>query len=449
MVQMEPQYKIKFHENAKKNFDEKANSLLLELSPVALANISTEFIPEFAPSAVINASDIVGTPTFKIGEDTKYFIKEDGKSIGLTGESFRQFKYLVDHIFRSSACRDKVSSEAIESQTFKWMEERYIGASNACLIDYLIEKLETLIKPRTVYVPIAATAVQSEVRIGQVRLVPLSSEIINSWQAICPPIDAKTKEQVDLLFSKKRESLQGYAIGIVDIEAEPEHAKSVATELVEQALSFLRVFSPVNADVRFANYTRIKGHESIRSAETIVIGEGSIQLSEEIVSPGPHQWHISTQMIEIMLKAGLETTSQLLLKKEPNQFQKKILDSLTIYSKSSLEHTPEGKLIYIFSSLEALLLKNESEPIQQNISERIAFLTSQDRAKRRSIIQNVKEAYGLRSKFFHHGHNIEEIESISTFMRTAWDSILKIISNANRYETKEQFISALEDIKLT
>jgi hypothetical protein len=40
----------------------------------------------------------------------------------------------------------------------------------------------------------------------------------------------------------------------------------------------------------------------------------------------------------------------------------------------------------MLSALESILLKNSNEPIQQNLSERLAVFTAQELAKRKSII---------------------------------------------------------------
>lgn len=86
---------IEFHPNAKQNFDDKANSLLLELRPVVVPGSRSEFIPEFIPNAVIRDSDIIGRPTFKVGNDTKYFIKSDKQKVGLSGEGMPAFLHCL------------------------------------------------------------------------------------------------------------------------------------------------------------------------------------------------------------------------------------------------------------------------------------------------------------------------------------------------------------------
>ena len=54
------------------------------------------------------------------------------------------------------------------------------------------------------------------------------------------------------------------------------------------------------------------------------------------------------------------------------------------------------KLVYILASLESILLKNDSEPIQKNLGERMAFLIGPTVEARKTIIANVVETYARR-----------------------------------------------------
>ena len=107
------------------------------------------------------------------------------------------------------------------------------------------------------------------------------------------------------------------------------------------------------------------------------------------------------------------------------------------------------KLVYILVALESLLLKNENEPIQQNIAERMAFVVGQTVDERKSVVKLVKEIYGLRSRFIHHGNTIDDIETLGKFMLHAFVFFINISLNINNFNTKELFIESLEEMKLS
>lgn len=181
----------------------------------------------------------------------------------------------------------------------------------------------------------------------------------------------------------------------------------------------------------------------------LVISEGELQEHSGFVYEGFPYWDIDDAQLLMFEKAGLEILSNLLVQERRTEFQEKLLDSLFFYSRSSLARNLLDKLVYILVALESILLKNENEPIQQNISERMAVVIGRDVGERNSIISNVKKVYSLRSQFLHHGHTTEDLETLKAFMLNAWKFFCQLIRNANRFDTREQLINVIEEDKLT
>jgi hypothetical protein len=116
--------------------------------------------------------------------------------------------------------------------------------------------------------------------------------------------------------------------------------------------------------------------------------------------------------------------------------------------KSTLQTDLADRLVYIFAAMESLLLRNE-EPIQQNLGERMAFtiVSKEDTRRveaRRAVIRNLKDAYALRSKFVHHGHGIDELETVRAFMTNAWVLFTSLTKTIHSFDTKEDLIDHLE-----
>jgi hypothetical protein len=124
------------------------------------------------------------------------------------------------------------------------------------------------------------------------------------------------------------------------------------------------------------------------------------------------------------------TVGDLLKLRERTPYQEKLLDALRIYSRSSLAADPADKLIYILVALESMLVRDDGEALQSNIAERIAFLISDALPQRREIVQSVKAAYGLRSRFLHHGRRPEDLAVLTRFMNIAFRCVLGL--NAHR-----------------
>ena len=64
-------------------------------------------------------------------------------------------------------------------------------------------------------------------------------------------------------------------------------------------------------------------------------------------------------------------------------------------------------MIWYCAGLESILLRDSSEPILQNLSERLAMFAYDTVQERAVALKDIKEAYALRSRFVHHGAKID------------------------------------------
>src|SRR5690242_9805756 len=97
------------------------------------------------------------------------------------------------------------------------------------------------------------------------------------------------------------------------------------------------------------------------------------------------------------MDAGLKEASNLLTNQNLNPFEKKVLDALFIYARCTTTKDIADKLVYILVALESIFLRNNTEPIQQNLAERIAFFIEKTIEGRRDVIKTVRMTYSIRS----------------------------------------------------
>lgn len=96
-----------------------------------------------------------------------------------------------------------------------------------------------------------------------------------------------------------------------------------------------------------------------------------------------------------------------------------------------------------------MLLKDGNEPIQQNLGERVAFLIGQNSQERTDIVKNLREVYGIRSAFVHHGQTVRHVGIVDQFLVYAWTTFSRLMDLSVRYKTKAALIGALEDGKIS
>ena len=143
----------------------------------------------------------------------------------------------------------------------------------------------------------------------------------------------------------------------------------------------------------------------------------------------------------------METLSTLYTKPDPSEFEQTILNMAFLYSKAAYTKQPLEKLIYCLSAIESTLLRSGSEPIQQNIGERMAMFSRSDLDDRKELIGNLRAVYSLRSRYLHHGQSAMELEELEKFYMNTWVFFVSLLSSASRFKTKEEFLVFIDDLK--
>jgi hypothetical protein len=203
------------------------------------------------------------------------------------------------------------------------------------------------------------------------------------------------------------------------------------------------------------SYCALLGRQNVESIKHLEMENGTIRRwSERPVGKPVLHWHLSDDDVRKYTETfGFDHVNKLLASKNRTTFQETLLDALLLYSRSTREKDLEGKLVYTLVAMESMLLRNDTEPIQQNVGERMAFIntinTNAGVVKRQQIIRNLKAAYALRSKFVHHGNTIEDREIVRQFMINAWALFTTLATASQRFETKEELIDHLEAMKLS
>ena len=106
---------------------------------------------------------------------------------------------------------------------------------------------------------------------------------------------------------------------------------------------------------------------------------------------------------------------------------------MVTFGRAALTADLREKMIWYCAGLESILLRDSSEPILQNLSERLAMFAYDTVQERTVALKDVKEAYALRSRFVHHG--------LQVFRR--------IVKNAHHFGHKVDFVEYIDRMKLS
>jgi len=133
---------------------------------------------------------------------------------------------------------------------------------------------------------------------------------------------------------------------------------------------------------------------------------------------------------------------------EWTQFQEQAMRSITLYSRAITKFDQSERLIYTFTALEGMLLRDQSESIAQNIADRMAFALEKGMEERLAVVAAVRAAYEVRSKFIHHLQHGSDANEVSQFLIHAWMFFVRVLTAwLPHAQTKSEFIGEIEAVK--
>ncbi|MCX9087745.1 MAG: HEPN domain-containing protein [Candidatus Methanoperedens sp.] len=435
--------KLELDPKAKKYFNEKADFLLSELVPVLSKSFpicKDSYRPNFPISGRFGKRDDPNVVEFK----DIFNFKHNGQLINLK-ESSKKIEQLSQKMQNRKELHKWVSVTLLTDLIYDWMKDKYKIVTDLSMVDYVLGKSQESIEELEIWIPIAELYIQSEIKIGRVTLRTIKREMFECWRTAIMNANPADDEKIQK-FDEEQKKIQELAAATMKVNAEPIRAFEIALEETEKSIGLLRCFSPFNFNPEKKSYCVVFGKENLESTKHLVFQDNNlVQISHAFVDKNNPIWIIDDVQLSLLQNAGLEMLSDILTQEKKTEFQERLLDSLLLYSRSSLMKNPSDKLVYILVALESFLLGNES--IQNTISDGMAYFISSNKQERISIVENLKKAYGLRSKFIHHGETIEDLETLKEFMLNVWMFFSLVIQNANRFDNRKQFFKAIEDEK--
>ena len=448
---------FRIHPSASDNFNRKARELLGLVKELPTESSRQAGFPsDLHIAASIGEKDIIGdVDTFLSdyqGNTIDRFFYCKGRKFGLGIADYKRLKETAERLQALPVIRSTLSVSFIEKTLFSWIRNQYQGVGTPdSFVEYLDKQAQKIIKTRTSWIPIANLEVQTPFPISGSEIRQLSKTVIDKWGSKMASLsDGNQREAATQLFETIRREYQGLAAVVTVIEAEPEFASNYAIEEAQKITAVLGIFSGATLLPDVKCVSNIKGSENIAQATVFFeSGDDGFQMASSTLDRGSStNWRLNRRNIDEIREMGLDKISSLLAADPLKDFEKSVLNSVFLYSKSAFTADPVEKIVYMLASLESIMLKNENEPIQQNLAERVAVFTAQELEARKSIIKTIKSAYGIRSQYLHHGHISSELKLISDFMIQVRMFFINLLANVDLFRTQEQFVNAIDDHKL-
>lgn len=445
---------LNLHPNAAENFNKKAQeilSLVTRLPSKARPNSGT-FQPEYQTHKIdpvdIQSVDRVLSASY-FGKPVGLQFRREHDWYGLSGESYELVANLADSVLKASSIAAVAAQTTILKIIGEWIESRTSGRPDCPdFSTHLLQTLNAKVEERQVLVPIAGLSIEVPFTVGKVELIPLTKEFMESW--LNSLVGVSSSPDVACLFEKEMRQFQGYCAGRIVVVADPQKCDELAFHRVQEAIGILRVFTPHASHPLDYSPMAIWGTaEPPHWPRQVFVRGLPTTFSTSFVGTVPRPMVIDAAMQQKMLGVGLENLNAVLRGDTTSQYYEKLLSSLLLFSEGSTRRVLADKLVYLTVALESFFLRNENEPIQSNLAERMAFLLEEAAEERKSVVKLVKCGYAARSAYVHHGRHPEREVSVREFFSMVWKVFLKLCMNSNGFCTTDELLEWIDNRKFS
>lgn len=158
---------------------------------------------------------------------------------------------------------------------------------------------------------------------------------------------------------------------------------------------------------------------------------------------------IDDEMRGFLLGAGLAEVRDMVAREKRTDLEEDLLAGMVTFGRAALTPDLRERIVWYCAGLESILLENSSGPILHNLGERLAIFGYDTIDERSAALSDVRTAYALRSRFVHHGVDIEDREIVNRFAHHGLRLFLRIAKDINLFSSKEQLIEHIDRLKLS
>jgi hypothetical protein len=357
---------------------------------------------------------------------------------------FGEFHLLVRTMAKHGDIGPFVSEVTLAKCLAEWLQAELQSRSATTFGDSLLGFMNSMVAEYAIIFALAGTFVDGELHLGRVRIHRVSNDERSRWLAGWRDENEANASLARFTELALSQDFHKRPAAFVEVKAEPVRAYLAAVEAVEEALAVLRMASPFLTDPRDRDYCAILGFEHPDLTRyTLLKPNGEFGARSVQLEPGP-RWMAS----QAMLSRAPVSTLVGLLGKVRSEFEELVMAAVSLFSQSSLEAQSGRRLLTAVGALESLFLRNSTEPIQDNLATRMAYVVTDDVDERVRIVEVVKRAYSLRSRVVHHGASLEDLETMGEFLFYAARSVFAVVACHGQYETKDAYLAHIDRRRL-
>ena len=160
-------------------------------------------------------------------------------------------------------------------------------------------------------------------------------------------------------------------------------------------------------------------------------------------------FEINQESLEKMNNIGVFKVSDALAKNQTNNFEESLIRSIHWFSVALTQDENSNSFLFLIVALEALFKAERGNSIGGTVAESVAFLMSDDLEGRKTIVAIVRKFYGKRSAVAHGGKKAISDADLHTLINITGTSIMVAIEKISEFTSQADFMSWIEDQKLS
>lgn len=401
----------------------------------------------------ITDKDILGDPTMWLpqvnGENALVFMWHDQLSFGLTQQDYKKLVSLIDAVLKVKWVQKSVSWKYIEGTFIEWTRERLRERIGDTFCEFFLRRCAKEVVQLTVIVPVQHLAVEEPFQFGPTKVRPMGPRYFDSLRKNFLKLTPDKETDADAFIGHLRQTMNNCSAIEFEIVAEPNYAQEAALQRAADAIGLLRFFCVATVASTLMSPVTLLGALAIPQSHVLISGdEGAFQYTSGIAVEQVEYWRISKRDVAEFIQENLAVIGGLLDLDKLSDFERAVRSSILAFSRAITFPEMSDRLVFAFSAIEGLMLRNQSEPIQQNVAERIAFLTTTQPEKRQAIVENFRNAYKMRSQYIHHRLTTTDVSELDQAFVNIRAALAQAVVNLQKFKTKDDFLGAIDKTKL-
>jgi len=439
-------------ESGSSKIADRSSALLDKIRKLELtATNGDQFETQRPPGATLTDADMIETPLAWLqdadGHRVFAFIMNEEGVFGFDDAVHAQLRPLVEDVLKLPWATDSISRSFIEKTTIKWLQGSFRQKNPSPLEAFLEREAKKVVKPLTLWAPIAHFELQAPISFGPVEVRPITPDMISALETKFTESQPNREADVKQFFARLRERMQGLGAIVIQMTGDPERLQEQGMDIAKVAVGLLRFISPAAANPALTSGVALLGMELVPAQHLLVLGEEGFNYTEGMLIAGSPAMRIPQSAFG-SFKGAFDALGALIRPEGLSQFAFTVRASILLFTTGITFSDPLDRLTYSVAAMEKLLLQHSAEASKFNIAERMRLILSKiGDCEDSDVGQTAREAYRLLGRRDLSPLAPHQRDAALLFSLDAYHVLRVALNNAKHFETVPMFVASIEQIK--